>query len=103
MSGAEIDTLGFAAAIHDVGMTRLQDWVVLAPRPLGEDERRDLVQHPEMSVEIMRPLEDMGTVRELILGHHERWDGSGYPQGTVGERIPLGCRRNRRAFHCWAG
>jgi signal transduction histidine kinase/HD-GYP domain-containing protein (c-di-GMP phosphodiesterase class II) len=92
MSGAEIDTLGFAAAIHDVGMTRLQDRIVLAPRPLGEDERRDLIQHPEMSVEIMRPLEDMGTVRELILGHHERWDGSGYPQGAVGVQIPLGCR-----------
>ena len=45
-----------------------------------------------MSVEIIRPLEDMGAVRELILSHHERWDGSGYPQGIAGEEIPLGSR-----------
>ena len=92
MGNPEIDTLGFAAAIHDVGMTRLHERIVLSPRPLRDDERQEMVQHPEMSVEIIRPLEDMGTVRELILGHHERWDGSGYPRGVVGEEIPIGCR-----------
>ncbi len=92
MGTAEIDTLGFAAAIHDVGMTRVHDRLLHAPRALREDERRELAQHPEMSVEIIRPLEDMGTVRDLILSHHERWDGSGYPQGLAGEDIPLGCR-----------
>jgi HD-GYP domain-containing protein (c-di-GMP phosphodiesterase class II) len=92
MGSPEIDALGFAAAIHDVGMTRLNDQLLQAPRALREDERRELAQHPEMSVEIIRPLEDLGTVRELILSHHERWDGSGYPHGIAGEDIPLGSR-----------
>jgi hypothetical protein len=92
MSAADIDTLGFAAAIHDVGMTRVHERVLHAPRPLRDDERRQVALHPEMSVEIIRPLEDMGAVRELILSHHERWDGSGYPRGIAGEEIPLGSR-----------
>ena len=92
MGSSEIDALGFAAAIHDVGMTRLNDQLLRAPRALREDERRELAQHPEMSVEIIRPLEDLGTVREVILSHHERWDGSGYPNGIAGEDIPLGSR-----------
>jgi HD-GYP domain-containing protein (c-di-GMP phosphodiesterase class II) len=92
MTAAEVDTIGFAAAIHDVGMTRLHDRLIQAPRPLQEDERRQVARHPEMSVEIIRPLEDMGTVRDLILGHHERWDGTGYPRGVAGEDIPLGSR-----------
>ena len=92
MSPHEIDTLGFAAAIHDVGMTRVHDHVLLAPRPLRDDERQAVSQHPELGAEIIRPLEDMGAVRDLILCHHERWDGSGYPQGLAGEAIPLGSR-----------
>jgi signal transduction histidine kinase/HD-GYP domain-containing protein (c-di-GMP phosphodiesterase class II) len=92
MSSAEIDIVGFAAATHDVGMTRVRDRVMQAPRALREDERRELAQHPELGAEIIRPLEDMGALRELILGHHERWDGSGYPRGLAGEDIPLGSR-----------
>jgi HD-GYP domain-containing protein (c-di-GMP phosphodiesterase class II) len=48
--------------------------------------------HPEVSVEIMRPLEYLGQVREIVLAHHERWDGRGYPQGLHGDRIPVGAR-----------
>ncbi len=92
MSAAEVDTIGFAAATHDVGMTRVRDRVMHAPRALREDERRELAQHPELGAEIIRPLEDMGALRELILSHHERWDGSGYPRGIAGEEIPMGSR-----------
>jgi HD-GYP domain-containing protein (c-di-GMP phosphodiesterase class II) len=45
-----------------------------------------------VSVEILRPIEYLGLVREIVLGHHERWDGTGYPQGLVGDRIPMGSR-----------
>jgi len=48
--------------------------------------------HPAVSVAILRPLEYLGVVRELILSHHERWDGTGYPRGLAGEAIPLGAR-----------
>ena len=92
MHAAEVDTVGFAAAIHDVGMTRVHDRVLQAPRPLQDDERREVAQHPELGAEIIRPLEDMAVVRDLILAHHERWDGTGYPRGMAGEDIPLGSR-----------
>jgi len=92
MSAPDIDVIGYVCAIHDVGMTRLHDHVLRAPRPLRDDERQQMVQHPEVSVEIIRPLEYLGSVRELILSHHERWDGSGYPRGIAGEEIPLGSR-----------
>jgi signal transduction histidine kinase/putative methionine-R-sulfoxide reductase with GAF domain len=92
MSGADVDVIGYVAAIHDVGMTRVHDQVLRAARPLKDDERQQVVQHPELSVEIIRSLEYLGSVRELILSHHERWDGSGYPRGLAGEEIPLGSR-----------
>jgi len=92
MSSADIDVIGYVAAIHDVGMIRVQDQALRAPRPLKDDEREQVFQHPEVSVEIIRPLEYLGSVRDLILSHHERWDGSGYPRRIAGEEIPLGSR-----------
>jgi len=92
MTDAEVDLIGYVAAIHDVGMTQQHDWVLKSPRVLAEDERRQLVQHPELGLEIVRPLGHTGLVSELILGHHERWDGAGYPRGIAGEGIPLGSR-----------
>jgi signal transduction histidine kinase len=92
MSEADVDIIGYVAAIHDVGMTRISDRVLHSPRQLRDDERHQLIQHPEVSVEIIRPLEYLGSVRDLILSHHERWDGSGYPRGLAGEAIPLGGR-----------
>jgi signal transduction histidine kinase/HD-GYP domain-containing protein (c-di-GMP phosphodiesterase class II) len=92
MSSGDIDVIGYVAAIHDVGMIRVQDQALRAARPLKDDEREQVFQHPEVSVEIIRPLEYLGSVRELILSHHERWDGSGYPRRIAGEEIPLGSR-----------
>jgi len=92
MSDPDIDVIGYVAAIHDVGMTRVQDQLLSAPRPLEDDERQEVARHPEAGVEIIRPLEGQGSVRDLILSHHERWDGSGYPRGIAGEEIPLGAR-----------
>lgn len=90
LSLSDIDVIGYVAAIHDLGMTRLQ--LELGRGPLEDDQRHALMQHPEVSVEIIRPLEYLGSVRDLILTHHERWDGTGYPRGLIGEEIPLGGR-----------
>jgi HD-GYP domain-containing protein (c-di-GMP phosphodiesterase class II) len=49
-------------------------------------------RHPEISVEIMRPFDYQYAVRDVILTHHERWDGQGYPHGLRGQEIPLGGR-----------
>jgi len=92
MSPADVDVVGYVAAIHDLGMTRMQAELLRFRGPLEEEQREALMHHPEVSVEIIRPLEYLGSVRDLILSHHERWDGSGYPRGTSGEEIPLGGR-----------
>jgi HD-GYP domain-containing protein (c-di-GMP phosphodiesterase class II) len=91
MTEAEIDLVGYVASIHDVGMTRLQDRVD-RPGALDAEGREEVQRHPEMSLEIMRGLEYQGGVRDLILAHHERWDGSGYPRALKGEEIPRGAR-----------
>ncbi len=91
MGPSDVDAVGYVAAIRDLGMTPLRDrlWHV---GPLDDDERNALMQHPEAGVEMIRPLEYLGSARELILSHHERWDGTGYPRRLQGPEIPLGAR-----------
>jgi signal transduction histidine kinase len=91
MTDSEVDVIGYVASIHDVGMTALPH-VLGHARPLGEEQRREMQTHPAVSLEILRPLEYLGSVREVILSHHECWDGTGYPRGLKGEEIPPGAR-----------
>jgi HD-GYP domain-containing protein (c-di-GMP phosphodiesterase class II) len=88
---SEVDAIGYVAAIRDLGMAPLHDRLAHAG-PLDEDERHALMQHPEAGVEMIRPLEYLGSARELILSHHERWDGTGYPRRLQGQEIPVGAR-----------
>ncbi len=91
LNPAEIDVIGYAASIHDLGMVRFGSETGHA-NDLDDTQRRAVHAHPEVSVEILRPLEYLGLVREIILSHHERWDGSGYPQGLHDDQIPMGSR-----------
>jgi hypothetical protein len=91
MSDTEIDLIGYVASIHDLGMTRFQDLADHEGR-LDAAGRRDVERHPETTIEMIRGLEYQSAVRELILAHHERWDGAGYPRGLAGTDIPLGAR-----------
>jgi HD-GYP domain-containing protein (c-di-GMP phosphodiesterase class II)/signal transduction histidine kinase len=91
LTPAEIDVIGYVASIHDLGMVRFGPHAV-HPHRLDDRQRKALRAHPAVSVEILRPLEYLGLVREIVLGHHERWDGNGYPNGLGGDRIPIGSR-----------
>ena len=91
MGTSDVDAVGYVAAIRDLGMAPLRDRLAHAS-PLDDDERHALMQHPEAGVEMIRPLEYLGSTRELILSHHERWDGTGYPRRLQGQQIPLGAR-----------
>ena len=91
LSPTDIDVVGYVASIHDVGMVRVEA-ETSHPGRLDESQLRAVRTHPEVSVEILRPLEYLGVVREIILGHHERWDGTGYPRGIAGDAIPVGSR-----------
>ena len=91
LAPAEVDVIGYVASIHDLGMVRVEAETRHA-RPLDDAQRDAMRTHPEASVEMIRPLEYLGQVREIILAHHERWDGTGYPQGLAGDLIPVGAR-----------
>ena len=91
VSATEIDVIGYVASIHDLGMVRFGAETG-HPNQMDDRQRKAVRAHPEVSVEILRPLEYLGLVREIVLGHHERWDGLGYPQGLKGEAIPMGSR-----------
>lgn len=84
----------FAAPMHDVGKIGIPDDILRKPGELDDAERAIINTHPELGARILGdadvPL--LGMAREIALAHHECWDGSGYPYGLVGERIPLAAR-----------
>ncbi|MEO5616725.1 MAG: HD domain-containing phosphohydrolase [Candidatus Eisenbacteria bacterium] len=91
MPDSEVDLIGYVASIHDIGMGSVNDQVAHG-ETLDDRERSEVERHPEVSVEIMRPLEYQNAVRDVILAHHEHWDGSGYPRALSGIAIPAGAR-----------
>ncbi|MEO5351654.1 MAG: response regulator [Magnetococcus sp. XQGC-1] len=83
-----------ASPMHDIGKIGIPDRILLKPGPLDEMERRVMCTHPQMGAEIMgeHQTELLKMAREIALTHHEKWDGTGYPQGLRGEEIPLAGR-----------
>ena len=91
--------IGYASMLHDVGKWRTPNEILLKPFQLTEPEWAIIRQHPKLGVEMLMPLlKDKGSnqylklVESVVLYHHERWDGSGYPEGLKGEEIPLSAR-----------
>jgi putative nucleotidyltransferase with HDIG domain len=81
-----------AAHVHDLGKVGSQDGSLKKPAELSPEERREIEQHPAIGAEIVSRLEAYTQSVDTIRHHHERWDGTGYPDGLKGERIPLGSR-----------
>jgi len=92
MSGQELGVMAYVSSIHDVGMVRIGRRLMESSCRFGEKEVELLHRHPEEGIDIVRPIEFMEQVNELILCHHEQVDGSGYPRGLRGYQIPLGGR-----------
>lgn len=80
------------AYLHDLGKVAVPERILLKPAPLTPEEREMINRHPEIGERICRPLRTLRTVLPIIRHHHERWDGSGYPDGLVAAAIPLGAR-----------
>jgi diguanylate cyclase (GGDEF)-like protein/putative nucleotidyltransferase with HDIG domain len=87
----EVELTRLAASLHDLGKLAIPEEILRKPGPLTEPERMVLERHPQIG---FRMLESLGVdpVADWVLHHHERWDGSGYPDGLPGDRIPLGAR-----------
>lgn len=89
VSDTELKILRCAGYLHDVGKVAIPDAILLKSGPLTEDEWVVMYTHTIHGEEICRPLGELEPVLPVIRHHHEKWDGSGYPDGLRGEEIPL--------------
>lgn len=92
LTSAETDTIRAAALLHDVGKIGVPDAILTKPGPLTDAEYAIVKRHPETALVILGHISFLAKERPLILHHHERFDGDGYPDGLAGEQIPLGAR-----------
>lgn len=92
ISDSDKETLREAALLHDVGKIGIPDSILQKKGPLTEEERKVIQRHGIESVKILEPATFLKDTLPIILHHHERYDGNGYPHGLTGERIPLGSR-----------
>ncbi len=81
-----------AALLHDIGKLAVPEHILSKPGPLTQEEFQKIRIHPQVGAEIIAAVPFPYPVAPLILSHHERWDGKGYPHGLRGEDIPLGAR-----------
>jgi cyclic di-GMP phosphodiesterase len=92
MGQDDVRALWQAGILHDIGKISVPDRILLKPGPLTEEERLVMMEHPIRGEEICRPLRSLAPVLPVIRHHHERLDGSGYPDGLVGDEIPITAR-----------
>src|ERR1039458_4633187 len=92
LSSEETADLVYAARVHDVGKIFVPERVLNKPGPLGEDEFLQVRMHAHVGAEIVGTIPHSNMMREAIEHHHQRFDGSGYPDGLQGEEIPLWAR-----------
>lgn len=85
----EIEKVEIAARVHDIGKVAVPDSILLKPGPLTDDEWSIMQRHPVVSAELIEGLEIYAQVADAVRHEHERWDGSGYPDGLKGDAIPL--------------
>jgi putative nucleotidyltransferase with HDIG domain len=88
----ELRALYRGALLHDIGKIGIPDAILLKPSRLTEEEWITMRRHPEIGARILNGIPHLTQAREILLSHHERWDGQGYPRGLQGEQIPLGAR-----------
>lgn len=88
----EIKALRRAGVVHDIGKVAVPDAILLKPGPLSWEEQRILRRHPVAGENICAPLRSFHLVLPIIRHHHEKQDGSGYPDGLRGEQVPLTAR-----------
>jgi diguanylate cyclase (GGDEF)-like protein len=92
MSAEELDLLRQAGELHDIGKVAIPDSILSKPGPLDEQEWVFVRQHPLVGERIISAAPALAQVGKLVRASHERFDGSGYPDGRAGEEIPLGAR-----------
>jgi ribonuclease P protein subunit RPR2 len=92
MAESEIPELEFGFLLHDIGKLAIPDAILYKPSALTGEERALMARHPLIGAEIVDGIEFLEEATRVVRSHHERWDGSGYPDGLVGEQIPVAAR-----------
>jgi len=88
----QLKSLSIGAILHDIGKLGISDAILLKPGALTIDERRIMRCHVQIGYDLIKRIPFLADAAQIILMHHERWDGSGYPQGLKGRDVPLGAR-----------
>lgn len=91
-SDKELGSLARGAYLHDIGKLGISDGILLKPGPLTADERRVMQQHSQIGFDLVKGIPFLADAAEIVLSHHERYDGGGYPRGLKGEEILPGAR-----------
>jgi putative two-component system response regulator len=91
LGGGTAEQLALAAPLHDIGKIAIPDAILLKPGPLTESEFEQMKQHVVIGAELLAGSTSpvLETARQIVLSHHERWGGAGYPRGIAGEEIPV--------------
>lgn len=92
IKGKELEIIHMAAHLHDIGKIGIPDEILHKKGKLTDNEFQNIKKHPEIGSNILNCSNKLKVLSELVLYHHERWDGRGYPYGLKGEEIPLGSR-----------
>ena len=88
----EIEALRAAALLHDIGKLAVPEQIINKPGKLTPEEFEKMKVHPLVGAEILERVAFPYPVAPIVRSHHERWDGTGYPEGLSGEQIPIGAR-----------
>jgi putative nucleotidyltransferase with HDIG domain len=91
LSEAEITEIRLAGLVHDIGKIHVPEYVLNKPTPLTAEEYEIMKTHAAWGANLLEPLKLTGIGR-IVRYHHERYDGTGYPEGLAGDKIPLGAR-----------
>jgi len=89
---SEIEALRTACLLYDIGELAVPEHIILKPGPLTPEEFEKVKIHPTVAAEILEQVKFPYPVAPIVLAHHEKWDGTGYPKGLKGAQIPLGAR-----------
>ncbi len=92
LNNDELIQIRWGALLHDIGKMGVPDGILLKPGPLTDEEWVVMRKHPSFAYEMLSPIHYLRQALDIPYSHHEKWDGSGYPQGLKGKQIPLAAR-----------
>lgn len=92
LAGDEMIHIRRGSLLHDIGKMGIPDGILSKPGPLTDDEWVVMKKHPQYAHDMLAPIPFLRQAIEIPYGHHEKWDGTGYPRGLKAEQIPMSAR-----------